>query len=854
MIGTSEKRTAPVPLFDDAFFQTAFQSSPDIALVTSAEDRTILISNDGFTRITGYTAQQAIGKTTLELKLYVNESDRDRLIKLLEAHGKVDQELTDFRRRDGSIFHGLVSAHLVRTGGAVYICTYVRDLTRELQLEREHAMRDEEYRRLFETMTQGIIYQNANGNIISANPAAERMLGLTKQQIVSRTSDNPEWNVIDENGNPLPGSEHPTMVALRSGEQVGPRVIGVYNAKLNDHVWLSVCATPLFREGEATPYQVYVVMNDITEEHKAQQNYQQLFLEMLDAFALHEIILDETGKPVDYRYLAVNPAFERMTGLVSSELIGKTVLEVLPDTEQYWIETFGDVALTGKPVKFQNYTTTLDKYFAVTAYQPAPMQFACTFSDITSQVRAQMEIKRAQQSVVQLAHICDIAPSSIIIFNEEGKILYANEYTARMHDYSKEEMLNMFVQDITKNFNNEVFLGDVQEIHEQGEIVRKRTAIKRDGSLVPLLVFGKQIEWEGQPAILSIGTELTAQLKTEKSLQRSLEQNKRILDNLQDGFYQATTDGQFLMLNPRMTEMFRYPSIQEMLTINAKTLYNNIEDRVAMFAKLAAEGRVTNHVCEGKRRDGSNFWTSMHVQYLKDDAGNIIGTEGLIRDITERRKMEQEIEHQHESLVASNEVLKKRLEQSINAISMIGELRDVYTAGHQKRVRQLACEIGRRFGLSEEAITNLSYGALIHDIGKIKIASDILNKPGKITSLEYQILQTHAEYSYSIVREMDLPSEILTMIHQHHERLDGSGYPNKLVGEQIILESRILAVADVVEAMTSHRPYRPALGIEAALVEIESGRGTKFDPAVVDLCISLFREEGFVFATESETA
>jgi len=243
----------------------------------------------------------------------------------------------------------------------------------------------------------------------------------------------------------------------------------------------------------------------------------------------------------------------------------------------------------------------------------------------------------------------------------------------------------------------------------------------------------------------------------------------------------------------------------------------------------------------------------MHVQYLKDDAGEIIGTEGLIRDITERRKMEQEIELQHESLIHSNEVLKKRLEQSINAISMIGELRDVYTAGHQKRVRQLACEIGRRFGLSEEAIANLSYGALIHDIGKIKIASDILNKPGKITNLEYQILQTHAEYSYSIVCEMDLPSEILTMIHQHHERLDGSGYPNQLVGDQIILESRILAVADVVEAMTSHRPYRPALGIDAALAEIESGKGVKYDPAVVDYCVSLFREQGFVFQTDPES-
>ena len=208
------------------------------------------------------------------------------------------------------------------------------------------------------------------------------------------------------------------------------------------------------------------------------------------------------------------------------------------------------------------------------------------------------------------------------------------------------------------------------------------------------------------------------------------------------------------------------------------------------------------------------------------------------------------MQRQHTTLIETNAVLKKRLEQSINAISKIGELRDVYTAGHQRRVQELACQISQCLGMKQEDIVNLSYGALIHDIGKIYIASDILNKPGKITNLEYQILQTHAEYSYNIVREMDLPQSILTMVLQHHERLDGSGYPNKIKGEEIILESRILAVADVVEAMTSHRPYRPALGIDAALAEIESGKGTKYDERVVDVCVSLFREQGFVFTLE----
>ena len=210
-------------------------------------------------------------------------------------------------------------------------------------------------------------------------------------------------------------------------------------------------------------------------------------------------------------------------------------------------------------------------------------------------------------------------------------------------------------------------------------------------------------------------------------------------------------------------------------------------------------------------------------------------------------KMNSEIVNRDQQLRKMNQSLVLRLSQTIGAISKISELKDVYTAGHQRKVAELACAIAQELGLSDEKISNISSGALIHDIGKISVASDILNKPGKISTLEYQVLQTHAESGYEIVKEIDFPPQVLEMIHQHHERLDGSGYPQKLVGEQIILESRILAVADVVDAMTSHRPYRPALGIDAALEEISLYRGKKYDCAVVDACVTLFREKGFQF-------
>ncbi len=192
--------------------------------------------------------------------------------------------------------------------------------------------------------------------------------------------------------------------------------------------------------------------------------------------------------------------------------------------------------------------------------------------------------------------------------------------------------------------------------------------------------------------------------------------------------------------------------------------------------------------------------------------------------------------------------LRENLVDTIRAIALTVEKRDPYTAGHQQRVSELCVAIGRELGLAPERIEGLRLGALIHDIGKIYIPAEILNRPGRLTKTEFDLIKSHPEVGYDIVKDVKFPWPVAPMILQHHERLDGSGYPNALKGEAIILEARILAVADVVEAMSSHRPYRPVVGVEKALAEIEAHRGTLFDPAVVDACTRLFREKGFTFA------
>jgi len=210
-----------------------------------------------------------------------------------------------------------------------------------------------------------------------------------------------------------------------------------------------------------------------------------------------------------------------------------------------------------------------------------------------------------------------------------------------------------------------------------------------------------------------------------------------------------------------------------------------------------------------------------------------------------RNHLEEMVEERTRSLQESESRLKKNLLETVSAVSAIVELRDPYTAGHQRRVAHIAEAIAGDLGLSEQQIEGLILAAVVHDVGKINVPTEILSKPGLLNEPEFSLIKEHPESGYEILKGIDFPWPIAQIVRQHHERLDGSGYLRGLRGDEILLEARILSVADVIEAMASHRPYRPGLGIETALEEIEKNRGTLFDSDVVDAALRLFREKGY---------
>ena len=251
---------------------------------------------------------------------------------------------------------------------------------------------------------------------------------------------------------------------------------------------------------------------------------------------------------------------------------------------------------------------------------------------------------------------------------------------------------------------------------------------------------------------------------------------------------------------------------------------------------IMVTGSITENVAVECMKAGA--WDYIIKEHIKRLGPAVLNAMEKKQTLMTKLKAEEERE-------AAYRALDKALNDSITAMSKMVEMRDPYTAGHQTKVADLSVAIARELKLPEEHVKYLRIAALIHDIGKIYIPSDILNKPGKLRDMEWELIRIHAQGSYDILKNIEFPWPIAQIAWQHHERLDGSGYPGGLGGDQIMLEAKIVAVADVVAAMSSFRPYRPSLGIDKALEEISHNRGALYDPAIVDACLKLFRNDSY---------
>jgi PAS domain S-box-containing protein/putative nucleotidyltransferase with HDIG domain len=434
---------------------------------------------------------------------------------------------------------------------------------------------------------------------------------------------------------------------------------------------------------------------------------------------------------------------------------------------------------------------------------------------------------------------------SIISTDRDGKILFWNTGAQRLFGYTPKEAIGKLTMNSLYPDNEETRT-KVQEVRQNIYERKRETSLEikertKDGRILWIkLTACPRFDEDGKViGILGIGEDVTERRRAEEELKESEKKYSTIVERGSDGIV-IIQDSLLKFVNTKMCE------------ITGRALKDLVNKPFLRFVALEYRQLVSERY--EQRLAGQQVENKYEIEIIARDEkripveinATVVEYEGnpadmaIIRDVTERKKAQEDQQRIFEKL-------KKTLEGIVEAMSTLIETKDPYTAGHQKRVTLLACAIAKEMGLSQEQIDGLYVASIIHDVGKIYVPSEILSKPGWLSGIEVGLIKTHAQVGYDILRKIDFPWPVAQIVLQHHERLDGSGYPHGRAQDQILLEARILGVADVVEAMGTHRPYRPSLGIDKALEEIDKHSGTLYDKAVVRACIKIFREKGFGF-------
>jgi PAS domain S-box-containing protein len=524
-----------------------------------------------------------------------------------------------------------------------------------------------------------------------------------------------------------------------------------------------------------------------------------------------------------------NPATEKMLGYPKEESIGNKLqgIGVLLDmgdfqTTMQNLNKSGIINYDDVPVK-----TKSGQHIDTDIYLVDRARLVqCNIRDITEhklEEEALSESEARYRSLFENNHAV-----MLLIDPDNGAIVDANAAACAYYGWSREELERRRIDEINTLTSEEVSAEmQLARAEKRNNFFFKHR--RADGTIRDVEVYSGPILLQGKTLLYSIVHDVTNRKQAE-------ERYRSIFENAQEGIFRSTPDGRIIVSNQAMEKMFGYESPEERMTSItdlASQHHVNPEDRRKLNEMIKEYGFIKEYEAQVCRKDGSIVWISLTMHAVCDEKGQIMYCDGITEDITNRK---QEVER-----------IRKALGATVQAIAVTVETRDPYTAGHQRRLAHLARAIATEMNLPIDMIDGIHMAAAIHDIGKISVPAELLSKPTKLTAIEFSLIKIHAQTGYNILKEIDFPWPIARMVLEHHERMNGSGYPNGLTGDNLLLESRILAVADVVESMASHRPYRPTLGINAALEEIEKNRGTLYDTGTVDACLRVFREKGFQF-------
>lgn len=438
--------------------------------------------------------------------------------------------------------------------------------------------------------------------------------------------------------------------------------------------------------------------------------------------------------------------------------------------------------------------------------------------------------------------LVETSTDAIVSVNEKMQVIQWNRAASDLFGYSKELMMGKPVDILIpekfrpqhlEGFKRFLAKGDARLVGKTAEF----ECLRKDGTTRPIELSLSADNNDGPWTFTAIIRETTERRRALEALRESEERYRNLFEDSKDGVLIWTVEGKILGVNQAALETFG-SEIEDMIGADIAEIYADPRDLAAFQQILDREGAVRGHELRLKKKDGAlmDGLLTATVRRGKDHA--ILGYQGIVRDVTDLKHNERELKRTLETL-----------HRSIGAITLtlstVVESRDPYTAGHQKRVAHLSRAIAQEMDLSPDQCDAVRMAGTLHDIGKIAVPSEILSSPAKLSEKAFELIKDHPQTGYDILREIEFPWPVADIVLQHHEKMDGSGYPKGLSGNDIMLEARIIAVADVVESMASHRPYRPARGLDMALEEIVRNSGTFYDPDVVAACVRLIREKDY---------
>ncbi len=601
-----------------------------------------------------------------------------------------------------------------------------------------------------------------------------------------------------------------------------------------------------FRSSTLSLGEQLLIYEDVTEANNAEKTLKQSEEKYRDILASMEegyFEVDLKGK-----FIFFNAAVSRVLGYSHQELIGMKSRHYLnKENARKAFETFNEVYKTGQPrqafgweiVRKDGTKRFVDVSVSLLRNEKGHASlFRGIVRDVTDDKRAEEALRESEKRYRQLVNHAPAGIYEVDFFKR--KFVTVNDVMCEYTGYTRNELMELGPLEILDEDSVKTFTERVTRVLS-GERVPETVEYKimrKDGQELWVILNVKLVYDNGFPKGATVVVHnITERKQAEEALRHSEEKYRLLVDNANDAIFIAQ-EGRIKFHNPRALEILGY-SAEELSEISYADLVRP-EERplVEEMTQKTAKGKdaSANFSLRVRTRSGNEIWaavSSVSIMWEESPA-----TLNFVRDITLQKKAEEEL---NETI----NKLRKITGATIQAMAQTVEVRDPYTAGHQKRVADLARAIATTMGLQASQIDGIRMAGEIHDIGKISVPAEILSKPGVLSPIEFSLIKTHPQVGFEILKDIEFPWNIAHIVLQHHERLDGSGYPNGLLGGQILLEARIIAVADVVEAMASHRPYRPTLGMDKALEEISNKKGRIYDQRVVDACLKLFEEKGF---------